>query len=105
MPAVRVPVLPESYVDAYPVTVAPTVSLPSPSPHVDAGPIPTATPAVAVPPTRRLQISVSALCLLLWLGGVAMMAGGAISLFDRRFRVGAPSRNRIALARSDVPAE
>jgi len=71
MPAVRVPVLPESYVDAYPVTVAPTVSLPSPSPHVDAGPIPTATPAVAVPPTRRLQISVSALCLLLWLGGVA----------------------------------
>ncbi|MBA4203725.1 MAG: heme lyase NrfEFG subunit NrfE, partial [Polymorphum sp.] len=45
------------------------------------------------------------LVLLLWLGGVAMMAGGAISLFDRRFRVGAPSRNRIALARSDVPAE
>ena len=45
------------------------------------------------------------LVLLIWLGGVVMMSGGAISLCDRRFRVGAPSRKPIALTRSDVPAE
>ena len=45
------------------------------------------------------------LVLLIWLGGVVMMTGGSISLFDRRFRVGAPSRKPIALTRSDVPAE
>lgn len=31
---------------------------------------------------------------LIWLGAVVMMAGGAISLFDRRLRVGAPTRRR-----------
>ncbi|MCV0396206.1 MAG: heme lyase CcmF/NrfE family subunit [Rhizobiaceae bacterium] len=29
---------------------------------------------------------------LIWIGGLVMMAGGAVSLFDRRLRVGAPSR-------------
>jgi cytochrome c-type biogenesis protein CcmF len=32
------------------------------------------------------------LVLLIWLGGVVMMLGGAVSLMDRRLRVGAPSR-------------
>jgi cytochrome c-type biogenesis protein CcmF len=32
------------------------------------------------------------LVLLIWLGGVAMMFGAAVSLLDRRLRVGAPSR-------------
>jgi cytochrome c-type biogenesis protein CcmF len=34
------------------------------------------------------------LVLLIWLGGVVMMLGAAISLLDRRLRVGAPSRRR-----------
>jgi len=33
---------------------------------------------------------------LIWLGGVVMMVGGAVSLFDRRLRVGAPAKRRIA---------
>jgi cytochrome c-type biogenesis protein CcmF len=32
------------------------------------------------------------LVLLIWLGGVVMMLGAAVSLLDRRLRVGAPSR-------------
>ena len=39
------------------------------------------------------------LVLLIWLGGLAMMAGGVISLLDRRLRVGAPA------ARKARPAE
>ena len=35
---------------------------------------------------------------LIWFGGVVMMAGGAISLFDRRLRVGAPSARRAKAA-------
>jgi len=31
---------------------------------------------------------------LIWCGALVMMAGGAVSLFDRRLRVGAPSRRR-----------
>ena len=45
--------------------------------------------------------------LLIWLGGVAMMIGGTVSLLDRRLRVGAPSARR-KLNRSapaGVPAE
>ena len=34
------------------------------------------------------------LVLLIWLGGVVMMLGAAVSLLDRRLRVGAPSRRR-----------
>ena len=34
---------------------------------------------------------------LIWLGGVVMMAGAALSLMDRRLRVGAPSRRRAQL--------
>ncbi|TYR34369.1 heme lyase CcmF/NrfE family subunit [Mesorhizobium microcysteis] len=34
------------------------------------------------------------LVLLIWLGGVVMMAGGTMSLLDRRLRVGAPSARR-----------
>jgi cytochrome c-type biogenesis protein CcmF len=38
------------------------------------------------------------LVLLIWLGGVVMMLGGAVSLLDRRLRVGAPSRRIRAVA-------
>jgi len=31
---------------------------------------------------------------LIWGGGLVMMAGAAMSLMDRRLRVGAPSRRR-----------
>ncbi|MCX7304550.1 MAG: heme lyase CcmF/NrfE family subunit [Hyphomicrobiales bacterium] len=34
---------------------------------------------------------------LIWGGALAMMAGGAVSLFDRRLRIGAPARRRRAL--------
>jgi cytochrome c-type biogenesis protein CcmF len=40
--------------------------------------------------------------LLIWLGPVLMAAGGALSLSDRRLRIGAPRRARRSLA---VPAE
>jgi cytochrome c-type biogenesis protein CcmF len=36
------------------------------------------------------------LVLLIWLGAVVMAAGGALSLTDRRYRVGAPARSRMA---------
>jgi len=35
---------------------------------------------------------------LIWIGAVIMFFGGAISLFDRRYRVGAPRRARFAAA-------
>lgn len=35
---------------------------------------------------------------LIWLGGLVMMAGGAVSLADRRLRVGAPARRKTKLA-------
>ncbi|SDP72714.1 cytochrome c-type biogenesis protein CcmF [Phyllobacterium sp. YR620] len=37
---------------------------------------------------------------LIWLGGVAMMAGGCLSLFDRRLRIGAPAKAKISKARA-----
>jgi cytochrome c-type biogenesis protein CcmF len=40
---------------------------------------------------------------LIWLGAVAMAAGGLLSLTDRRLRVGAPARQRLASA--PAPAE
>ena len=42
--------------------------------------------------------------LLIWLGGLVMMAGGTVSLLDRRLRVGAPSR-RARPQPAEVPAE
>ena len=33
---------------------------------------------------------------LIWLGGLVMMAGAAVSLLDRRLRIGAPARRRAA---------
>ena len=41
---------------------------------------------------------------LIWLGAVVMMMGGAMSLFDRRLRVGAPARRK-ARAAVQAPAE
>ena len=38
---------------------------------------------------------------LIWIGALAMAAGGAVSLFDRRLRVGAPSRRRTLGERPD----
>jgi len=37
---------------------------------------------------------------LIWLGGVAMMGGGCLSLFDRRLRIGAPAKAKISKARA-----
>jgi cytochrome c-type biogenesis protein CcmF len=41
---------------------------------------------------------------LIWLGGVVMMLGAAISLLDRRLRVGAPSRKKAAPALAESPS-
>ncbi|MGO4572789.1 heme lyase CcmF/NrfE family subunit [Microvirga sp. 2TAF3] len=43
------------------------------------------------------------LVLLIWLGAVVMAAGGALSLTDRRLRIGAPARMKLPSA--PVPAE
>jgi len=40
---------------------------------------------------------------LIWGGGLVMMAGAAMSLMDRRLRVGAPSRRR-KQASAETPA-
>jgi cytochrome c-type biogenesis protein CcmF len=46
------------------------------------------------------------LVLLIWLGAVVMMLGGALSLSDRRLRVGAPKPAAKSASRSDMaPAE
>jgi cytochrome c-type biogenesis protein CcmF len=37
---------------------------------------------------------------LIWFGGIVMMTGGAISIFDRRLRVGAPSARRARAVRT-----
>lgn len=42
---------------------------------------------------------------LIWLGAVVMMVGGALSLTDRRLRIGAPRRARISAAQAAQPAE
>ncbi len=44
-----------------------------------------------------LRLHVNPLAPWIWLGGVVMAAGGALSLADRRLRVGAPSRVRHAV--------
>ena len=41
---------------------------------------------------------------LIWLGALVMMGGGAVSLFDRRLRVGAPARRRAATAKAGAAA-
>jgi len=41
---------------------------------------------------------------LIWLGGLVMMLGGAVSLTDRRLRVGAPSRKPTRIADKPKPA-
>jgi cytochrome c-type biogenesis protein CcmF len=44
--------------------------------------------------------------LLIWLGAVVMMLGGALSLSDRRLRVGAPKPAKKPVAKSTLqPAE
>nr|WP_295470297.1 heme lyase CcmF/NrfE family subunit [Mesorhizobium sp.] len=42
---------------------------------------------------------------LIWLGALVMMAGGTMSLADRRLRIGAPARRKIRPATAGVPAE
>ena len=44
------------------------------------------------------------LVLLIWLGSVVMAAGGALSLTDRRLRIGAPAKAK-AGPHAAVPAE
>ena len=43
-----------------------------------------------------LRLYYKPLVLLIWLGAVVMAAGGALSLTDRRFRIGAPIRAKAA---------
>ncbi|HEX8665742.1 MAG TPA: heme lyase CcmF/NrfE family subunit [Beijerinckiaceae bacterium] len=50
-----------------------------------------------------LRLFYKPLVLLIWLGAVVMAFGGAVSLTDRRFRIGAPARARAAPIA--VPAE
>ena len=50
-----------------------------------------------------LRLFYKPLVLLIWLGAVVMTIGGAISLTDRSFRIGAPARARAAPVA--VPAE
>ncbi|WP_394890911.1 heme lyase CcmF/NrfE family subunit [Mesorhizobium sp. AaZ16] len=40
---------------------------------------------------------------LIWIGGLVMMAAGAVSLMDRRLRVGAPSRRARAASQNPAP--
>jgi cytochrome c-type biogenesis protein CcmF len=42
---------------------------------------------------------------LIWIGSLVMMAGGTMSLADRRLRVGAPARRKARPATAGVPAE
>jgi cytochrome c-type biogenesis protein CcmF len=55
--------------------------------------------------TVGLRLYWKPLVLLIWLGAVIMAAGGALSLTDRRLRVGAPARARSAVAPHPAPAE
>jgi cytochrome c-type biogenesis protein CcmF len=50
-----------------------------------------------------LRVYYKPFVLLIWLGPVIMALGGALSLSDRRFRIGAPARARAAPV--PVPAE
>ena len=57
--------------------------------------------ASARPGRRRasaLRLYYKPLVLLIWLGAVVMALGGALSLTDRRLRVGAPARAAAAAA-------
>ena len=42
---------------------------------------------------------------LIWIGALVMMAGGTMSLADRRLRIGAPARRKVRPATAGVPAE
>jgi cytochrome c-type biogenesis protein CcmF len=51
-----------------------------------------------------LRLYYKPLVLLIWLGAVVMALGGAVSLTDRRMRVGAPARARPKSLPSDMAA-
>ena len=51
---------------------------------------------------RNVWVYFNPLVTLIWFGSVIMFIGGAVSLFDRRYRIGAPKR---ASAAAPVPAE
>ena len=52
-----------------------------------------------------LRVYWKPLVIFIWLGAVIMAAGGALSLSDRRLRVGAPARARSAPVAHPAPAE
>ena len=52
-----------------------------------------------------VRIYYKPLVLLIWIGAVVMMLGGALSLSDRRLRVGAPKPAKQAAKSSLQPAE
>ena len=45
---------------------------------------------------RQMSVAETLLSPLIWLGALVMMAGGTLSLADRRLRVGAPKPARRA---------
>jgi len=55
--------------------------------------------------TIGMRIYHKPLVLLIWLGSVVMAAGGALSLTDRRLRIGAPTRAKAMPPAAAVPAE
>jgi cytochrome c-type biogenesis protein CcmF len=48
--------------------------------------------------TAVLRLHVNPLAPWIWLGALVMAIGGGISLADRRLRIGAPARRRVAVA-------
>ncbi|MBI1205667.1 MAG: heme lyase CcmF/NrfE family subunit [Azospirillum sp.] len=50
--------------------------------------------------TRTVRLYHHPLVPWLWLGGLVMVLGGAVSLTDRRFRIGAPERRRTVVSAS-----
>jgi cytochrome c-type biogenesis protein CcmF len=52
-----------------------------------------------------LRLYYKPLVLLIWLGAVVMAAGGALSLTDRRMRVGVPAKAKARPLPAAVPAE
>jgi cytochrome c-type biogenesis protein CcmF len=51
-----------------------------------------------------VRIYYKPLVLLIWIGSLVMALGGGVSLTDRRLRIGAPVRAKVA-AGAPVPAE
>ncbi|MGQ0662303.1 MAG: heme lyase CcmF/NrfE family subunit [Pseudomonadota bacterium] len=75
----------------------------------DTEPVPGGTPrpqvqAVGAEPAWPVRIYHNPLVPWIWVGAVVMVLGGLVSLSDRRHRVGAPVRRRVAKSAAPLPA-